>query len=152
MKSSPRWGGEVYDVAFEDGTDLQPPFLAAGQLGAVGDGPEPQGAPVIHHQLEAAEGGGVVAVFVEQAGAADGLFLGAADGLGRGIGLGAGVMGPEVEGVFGALAVTGQGLGVLLPQGLHALAELLQAGDLVVGQGPGEVLAPALEALEVVGV
>jgi hypothetical protein len=44
-------------------------------------------------------------------------------------------MGPEVERVFGALAVAGQGLGVLLPQGLHALAELLQPGDLVCARG-----------------
>jgi hypothetical protein len=37
--------------------------------------------------------------------------------------------------VFGAGAVAGQGGGVLGPQGLHLLAELLQAGDLVVAQG-----------------
>jgi hypothetical protein len=66
---------QIDDVAFEDGADLQPPLLAARQLGALGDRPEPQRAPVIHHQLEAAVRRGVVVVAIEQAFAADGFLL-----------------------------------------------------------------------------
>jgi hypothetical protein len=43
-------------------------------------------------------------------------------------------------------------LGVLGPQLVHAGAELLQAGHLVVGQRRVEGLAPLLQALEVVRV
>lgn len=40
-------------------------------------------------------------------------------------------VGPDVNRVFGAGAVAGQGLGVFAPQVLHAGAELLQALELV---------------------
>ncbi|MFD2379339.1 hypothetical protein ACFSTJ_20190 [Ottowia pentelensis] len=53
-------------------------------------------------------------------------------------------MGPDGERVFGALAVAGQGGGVLGPQFIHALAELLQAGHFVRGQGAQKALRQVL--------
>ena len=73
---------QVNDVAFQNGAHLHPPGFAAGQAAALGDGPEPQGAPVVHDEFQAAVGRGQVAIGVEQALAADVFLLGAADGVG----------------------------------------------------------------------
>jgi hypothetical protein len=72
-------GSQVNYIAFQNGPHLHPPGFAAGQGAALGDGPEPQGAPVVHDQFQAAVGRGQVAIGIEQALAADGFFLGAAD-------------------------------------------------------------------------
>ena len=67
---------EIDDVTFQDGAHLHPPFLAAWQAAALGDGPEPKRAPVVHHQLQAAEGRRQVAVLIQQVLAADCFLLG----------------------------------------------------------------------------
>jgi hypothetical protein len=153
-RASPaRLGRQVDDVAFQDGAHLHPPLLAAGQLALAGDGPEPQRAPVVHHQLQAAEGRGQVAVFIEQALAADGFLLGAAEQ----------VIGPRGPGARGlSCGQTSSGSSVrrgrapgpwcARPTARRWLAELLQAGHFVRFQRRVEGLAPLLEALEVVRV
>ena len=155
-------GRHVDDVAFQNGAHLHPPLLAAGQRVALADGPKPQGAPVVHHQLQAAEGRGQVAIFIEQALLADGFFLCAADAVAaafiailiaacacwvgaRGrfcLKFGAYTVRPHGGGIFGAGAVAGQGGAVLGPEFIHALAQLLQAGNLMRGQWGAEGFAP----------
>ncbi|EXI71294.1 MAG: hypothetical protein AW07_03737 [Candidatus Accumulibacter sp. SK-11] len=110
---------QIDDVAFEDGADFQPPLLAARQVGTPGDRPEPQRAPVIHHQLEAAVRRRVVVVTIQQAFGADGFLLRA-----RGAGAPAlpparsrrergRIVRPERQRVFGARAILADELDVL---------------------------------------
>jgi hypothetical protein len=45
-------------IALKDGANLHPPLFPTGQLAAAAYGPEPQGTPVIHGQLEPLVGAG----------------------------------------------------------------------------------------------
>ena len=59
-------------------------------------------------------------------------------------------MWPDGQVVFGAFPVAGQRPGVLSPQGVNTLAELLQAGDFMRFHRGVEGFAPAGQALEVI--
>ena len=118
--------GDIDDVAFEDGSDFHPPFFATGKGGALGDGPKPEGAPVVHHELEAAVGRGEVVVAVKEVLHAQGLLLGAGES--SLVGLGGW---PDGERVLGAGAILGEHTGVLDPQGIDGGRELAQALNLM---------------------
>ena len=49
----------LVEVAFEDQGQVEQELGSAGEQVGLFDGPEPEGAPVVHHQLEPAEGAGL---------------------------------------------------------------------------------------------
>ena len=63
----PRLRSEIDDIAFENRANFHPPLFAHRQGAAALNRPEPQGAPVVHDQLQSTVRGGQVAIVVEQA-------------------------------------------------------------------------------------
>jgi len=132
------------DIAEQEGFQLGQEIVAVGQLRVPVHGPEPQRAPVVHGQLQATIGSGVLLVFSLQL-ASQRLVLEIQAGV-----LAFGVASEHAIGVRGAPAQPGQALGVLGPELVDARGNPLQARDLAAVEGLGELGPPLGDGLDLV--
>ncbi len=135
-------------LGVEDQRELLEVLVAVGQLVGEVEGPEPEGVPVVHDQLQAAVGArGAHALRLQLAGPDAVLVLGggggaAAQGVGEAV---------QIEGVGGAQPHLAELLGVGAPEAVDGVGEAHQGVALVAGEGRAEVAAPAGDGGEGVG-
>ncbi len=130
--------------ALQDEAHVEQELVAARQLLRLLDGPEPQGAPVVHGKLEARVGARVALVLREVVPRVDGVLL--ADGVVRGLGR-VGVA-PQLQDVARLALHAPLLLHLPGPQVVHRAREPPQALDLALLVGPLQLLAPGLHLLE----
>lgn len=112
-------------LAFEDVLEFEEVVGVAGEFGTVFEGPEPEGAPVIHGELEASVGGGVADVLGEEFAGEAAVFV--AEG---GVGAGGGSVFSEDRKVVGGLVPkVGKLFAVLFPEAVGLEGEFFEEAD-----------------------
>ena len=134
----------LVDRASEHQRDLVEELVAVRQAIGGADGPEPEGAPVVHHELQAAVGAGGARLFAEDALGTDAVLPRVG-----GTALVSGALPtPDRQRVLGCPAVAGELFGVQCPQRVDAARQRFELGDLPVVERPEERLAPLADPLE----